>query len=195
MTGAAGRPERVDASASTRDHLLQAVIDIAGEQGKQGVTHRSVAARADVTHGLVRHYFGTREAMLAEALENAISTDLSEVRLATDRVEEFGDGLIDAPDDTWTRRVLQYEVVLDAIRGSGDRELALRLYERYEREIEETLRHLGIADPDGSWRLLLFAALDGLALQHGLMRDSARTAAALDHLHALLATLAERSAD
>jgi AcrR family transcriptional regulator len=53
---------------STRDRLLEAVIQIAGREGPHVVTHRSVAARAQVTHGLVRHYFGTRQALLEEAL-------------------------------------------------------------------------------------------------------------------------------
>lgn len=181
----------VDPPMTTRDHLLQAVIDIAGEQGRHAVTHRSVAARADVTHGLVRHYFGTRDAMIAQALERAMQTDISHVALSTGDVGTFGDGLVDTPEQTWKRRVLQFEVVLDAIRGTGDAALAASLYARYEGEIGQTFDQLGIDDPDGSWRVLVFAALDGLALQHGLFRDAARTESALSRLRALLASLAD----
>lgn len=57
--------------------LLAAVITIAGRQGQHAVTYRSVADEANVSHGLVRHYFGTRQAMIAEAFECAIGEDIA----------------------------------------------------------------------------------------------------------------------
>ncbi|MFW3168764.1 TetR/AcrR family transcriptional regulator [Geodermatophilus sp. CPCC 206100] len=178
---------------STREQLLHAVIAIAGEEGQHAVTHRSVAARAQVTHGLVRHYFGTRQAMLEEALERAITEDISEVRLSTDRLESFAEGLTDTED--WSHRVLQYDVVLNAIRGIGDRALATGLYDRYLSAIGQTLDSLGIEDEDGAKVTLLFAALDGLVLQHALFRSTERTEAALRLLRQLLGQLAAAGRD
>jgi AcrR family transcriptional regulator len=174
---------------TTREQLLRAVIAIAGEQGLSHVTYRSVAARANVAHGLVRHYFGTRQAMLDEALEKAMAEDISAVTLATGDPGAFGEGLFTIEDEAVGRRVLQFDVVLNAIRGVGDKRLAYRVYDRYLTEIMQTLDSLGIDDPDGSWADLIFVALDGLALQQALYRDSERTAAVLERLRAVLARL------
>lgn len=179
---------------STREQLLRAVIGIAGEQGLQFVTYRSVAARASVTHGLVRHYFGTRQAMITEALQLAMSEDISDVTLVTDTPGDFADGLVETSDDAWRRRVLQYDVVLSAIRGAGDAGPAREIYTRYLGEISQTLRSLRIDDPDGSWAALVFAALDGLVLQHALFRaDDRRTSGAIERLRELLAGLSAQA--
>lgn len=178
-----------DRALSTRDQLLRAVIGIAGEQGLSEVTYRSVAARATVTHGLVRHYFGTRQAMVDEALEQAVGDEISAVTLATGDPRAFAEGLLATDDEALRRRLLQYDVVLNAIRGTGDKELAFRLYDRYLKEISQTLDELSIADPDGSWAALLLVALDGLVLQQALHRDSERTQAALNCLRAVLSWL------
>jgi AcrR family transcriptional regulator len=190
QAGSAHRSGRVP---STREKLLEAVIQIAGREGPHVVTHRSVAARAEVTHGLVRHYFGTRQAMLEEALELAARADIDDVRLATDRADDFAEGLITTGDEGWPRRVLQFDIALSAIRGTTDPSLATRPYEQWIAEVGRTLRALDIDDPDGSWAALLFAAIDGLSIQDALGNAPERTEAALRHLRELLTMLAGRA--
>lgn len=177
---------------SARERLLRAVIAIAGEQGLSQVTYRSVAERANVAHGLVRHYFGTRQAMIDEALETAVGEDISAVRLATDDPGTFAEGIFTTDDEVVHRRALQFDVVLNAIRGIGDKQLAYRLYDRYLKEVTQTLDALGIDDPDDSWATLLFVALDGLVLQQALYRDPERTSAVLAHIRAVLSVLRTR---
>jgi AcrR family transcriptional regulator len=176
-------------TSSTRERLLRAVIDIAGRHGVHTVTHRSVAARADVSHGLVRHYFGTRQAMLAEALQLAASEDINDVRLVTDTPDTFAEGLATPKGDVWPRRALQYEVLLSGIRGTVDVALVRESYDGYRSEIGKTLSALGIPDPDGSWGAVFLALLDGLVLQHGLFESVARTEASVDRLRDLLRLL------
>jgi len=53
----------------------------------------------NVTHGLVRHYFGTRQAMLDEALEQAIDEDITALTLATAHPEAFADGVFTTEDE------------------------------------------------------------------------------------------------
>ena len=53
----------------------------------------------NVTHGLVRHYFGTRQAMLDEALEQAIDEDITALTLATAHPEAFADGAFTTEDE------------------------------------------------------------------------------------------------
>jgi AcrR family transcriptional regulator len=179
-----------DGAPSTREQLLRAAIEIAGEQGRHMVTHRSVAARANVAHGLVRHYFGNREDLLSEAVKTAINEDIDHVRLVTDDPNEFGAGLTTL-DENWPRQVLQFEAMLNAVRGNrADEAATAALYERYLGEIRRTLESLGIDDPDGAWADFFLAALDGLVLQHTFFRSQERTAATLTRLREVLDRLA-----
>jgi TetR/AcrR family transcriptional regulator, transcriptional repressor of bet genes len=57
---------RAGEEARRRD-LLAAASALVAEAGPQGATVRAIAARAGVTPGLIRHYFGSKEALLAEA--------------------------------------------------------------------------------------------------------------------------------
>lgn len=57
---------RAGEEARRRD-LLAAALDMVAEAGPDRATVRGIAARAGVTPGLIRHYFGTKEALLAEA--------------------------------------------------------------------------------------------------------------------------------
>jgi AcrR family transcriptional regulator len=194
VTSSPPRPDATGAASSTRERLLRAVIDIAGQEGVHLVTHRSVAARADVTHGLVRHYFGTRQAMLAEALALAAREDIDDVRLGTDDAGTFAEGLASPNDQVWPRRALQFELALSGIRGTVDVGLARESYEGYLAEIGKTLRALGVEDPDGSWGAVFFAALDGLVLQHALFDRPERTEVALGRLRELLRMLSAHGA-
>jgi len=54
---------------ATRERLLRAGLAIARRAGLRAVTVRGVAARADANLGSFVHYFGTRDAFIAELLE------------------------------------------------------------------------------------------------------------------------------
>src|SRR3954462_2722028 len=54
-----------------RGALLKAAIRVGAHRGLRGLTLRSVAAEAGVSHGLVRHHFGSRQQLVDEALEHA----------------------------------------------------------------------------------------------------------------------------
>jgi DNA-binding transcriptional regulator YbjK len=43
-----------------REALLAALVRVAGRDGLDAVTHRSVAAEAGVTHGLATYHFASR---------------------------------------------------------------------------------------------------------------------------------------
>lgn len=187
-------PEPERDTVSTRDRLLNAVIEIAGQEGQHMVTYRSVAARASVAHGLVRHYFGTREAMLAEAMRLAAEQDMATVSLATDEIDGFARHVVDMLDGGVDRQMLQFDLTINAIRGVGDKQVAVDVYDHYIGEVAKTLRAVGIEDGGGEWATLILAALDGLVLQHALYDSPARTEAVLDRVRELLRLLADRPA-
>ena len=73
MSTAITRPPRGDGRVA----LLEAAIRVGAQHGLRGLTIRSVAAEAGVSHGLVRHHFGSRQQLVDEALEHAARMSMS----------------------------------------------------------------------------------------------------------------------
>ncbi len=61
-----------------REALLRAAIKVVGDQGMSRLTYRGLAQEAGVSHGLIRHHFGTKEQLIEEALEYAIQQNLEQ---------------------------------------------------------------------------------------------------------------------
>lgn len=61
-----------------------------------------------------------------------------------------------------------------------------REYQHYISTVAHTLETIGVPDPDGMLAVVVFAALDGLALQHLIFGDSDRTEQALVALRRIL---------
>ena len=66
-----GRP-RGD-SEQTKAQIISAATQMFAEHGILAVTVRDIAKAAGVTHGLVHHYFGTKEQLVGEVLKSAIT--------------------------------------------------------------------------------------------------------------------------
>jgi AcrR family transcriptional regulator len=170
-----------------RQALLDATIRVARRDGLDGVTFRSVAREAGVTNGLIVHHFGTRAALMREALGHAalasIDTSVLEpaegdpVRIAS----RLSERVASAPEE----ELFQFQLVLEAIRGSDLLEDARATYDAYIDATAHALEHAGI-ERSPAFTRLVFAALDGLSLQQLLYGDPAATTAALEELYALL---------
>ncbi|MCQ0093757.1 TetR/AcrR family transcriptional regulator [Roseovarius sp. M141] len=52
-----------------RDAMIAAMLAVIAEEGIAAATTRAVAARAEVTPGLIRHYFDSKDALLSAAYE------------------------------------------------------------------------------------------------------------------------------
>ncbi|MBY6537928.1 TetR/AcrR family transcriptional regulator [Rhodococcus sp. BP-349] len=175
-----------DTDQSTRDRLLDAAIDIAGETGLQAVTYRAVAARVGMAHGLVRHHFGTREQLLVEAFRRAATQDSDQAGLAANSIDEFAAGLVETLNGSRRRQLLQYDETTQAVRGNLPIENVRGLYRRYTAQVGGTLHTAGVPDPDGSVSGLVFSALDGIVLQHMIFADDDRTSQLLEQLREVL---------
>jgi AcrR family transcriptional regulator len=176
---------------SSKDKLLDAAIQIAGREGLSAVTYRAVAARAGVTHGLVRHHFGTREQLLNEAFRQAAQQDSDGVRLRAGSIDEFASTFVQWFNASWERSVLQFDETTQAIRGAMPMDNIRQQYEGYIDKVRATFADVGVDDPDGRVAALVFAALDGLALQHLIYGEDLRTENVLDALRDILIRLAE----
>ena len=179
-------PEGTD--ADTRTRLLDAAIHVASTEGLDKVTYRSVAAQAGLSHSLVRFYFGTGTQMLAEALERADQLDAHESRLHSESIDQFGLDFVDVVSSERTRGMLQYDYLLRAVRGGVPLDRVQALYTFYLDEVGATLNNVGIND-DGSIAALIFAAIDGLVLQHAVYQSDERTDLVLDRIRDVLRLL------
>ena len=57
-----------------REALILATLDLIAEMGVRGATVREIAARANVTQGLIRHYFTSKDELVQAAYEHHMNT-------------------------------------------------------------------------------------------------------------------------
>lgn len=65
---AQGPPEGVRGEAAVKAALLDATADLLAAVGPTALSLREVARRAGVNHGQIHHYFGSKRALLVEAM-------------------------------------------------------------------------------------------------------------------------------
>jgi DNA-binding transcriptional regulator YbjK len=63
-----------------RDRVARAAIKVVAERGIEGLTHRAVAAEADVPLGSTTYHFANLDELLAAALETAAAENIAELR-------------------------------------------------------------------------------------------------------------------
>lgn len=173
-----------------RRALLAAAVRVCARRGLRHLTYRSVAAEAGVAHGLVAHHFGTRDALLEEALQFSLERGVASLSSAP------GSGDVDAlfvGVTAWFEQdtddaVFQYELALESRRRPELRPYVERLYTAYRRALAAELRACELPD-DPALVHLVFAALDGLVYQQVCLGETAATEAAIDRLRELLSRL------
>lgn len=79
----ARRPFRRQGEETRRTALIEATLACIAEGGPQAATVRAIALRAGVTQGLIRHYFATKEELIAAAHDHLMTglTDASAASL------------------------------------------------------------------------------------------------------------------
>ncbi len=73
LSGAGARSAPLDPSPTAREALLRSAIELFAERGPASVSVRDIAGRAGINQGLIYRHFGSKEALLAEALEHGVS--------------------------------------------------------------------------------------------------------------------------
>ncbi|MEW2486346.1 TetR family transcriptional regulator [Streptomyces sp. NPDC048411] len=174
-----------------REALLSAAVRVVARGGLRKLTYRAVAEEAGVTHGLVVHHFGSRDALIEEALTHAVRTSLSTSALepGTGKVTDFSTGLSEMVTADPDIQVFQYELLLESRRRP---ELLPPLRALYDEYFEATQRELTRILPGGAnpaLMRLVFAALDGLVLHQLVFDEPAVTDAAVEELRVLLRLL------
>ncbi|MDF2826966.1 MAG: TetR family transcriptional regulator [Mycobacterium sp.] len=150
-----------------REALLQAAVRVVADKGLRGMTFRAVADEAGVNNTLIAHHFGSRDKMLAAALEWSVDRSIAGADLS-----EYGsdaaafrtaliDNVLSEPDSA----AFQYEMILEARRRPELQPTVRELYRKYVAKLAAGRLRDGEPASDGL-NLALFAALDGLMLQY-----------------------------
>jgi TetR/AcrR family transcriptional regulator, regulator of biofilm formation and stress response len=125
-------------SSQRRDALLAAAVQVVGERGVAGTTHRAVTERAKVPLATVSYYFSSIDELIAEALTVFVKQRAEEMALPKDRAAEA------APADVaeWYaeqvmnlekgKRLAFYEVLLNAARTPELQEAARNALKSYQ---------------------------------------------------------------
>lgn len=169
-----------------REALCRALLRVVARDGFDGVTFRSVAAEAAVTHGLASYHFKTREAMIHEALSWAVARTIESSRLGASAtgIDGFAADVPQMLSESPEEAVFQFELLLRALRSPALLEDVRKSYDEYVDAVARSLDSFGI-EGDAIARLV-FAALDGLTLQQLLYGDQRRTEESIAALHRLL---------
>ncbi|TRO57207.1 TetR/AcrR family transcriptional regulator [Streptomyces sp. IB201691-2A2] len=191
------KPRRRMNYGEGREALLNAAVRVVAQGGLRRLTYRAVAQEAGTTHGLVVHHFGSRDALIEEALAHAIRTSLNTSALepGTGKVADFSVGVSDMVTADPDIQAFQYELLLESRRRP---ELLPHLRALYDEYFDASGRELARMLPDGAGRpltRLVFAALDGLVLHQLVFGEPETTDAAIEELRALLRLLVDAGHD
>ena len=171
-----------------KDALLRAAVGVVAAKGLRGLTYRSVAEAAGVNNSLVAHHFGSRDALIAAALDWATEQSISASRLreAAALGHSFTESLLELLLAEPELQVFQYEMILEARRRPELADAVSALYENYVSALADGLMASGLTRNVQVVARTLFASLDGLVLQYlaGVERDL--IAASLDEVHDVL---------
>ena len=175
-----------------RQALLAAAVHVVAVQGLRNLTYRAVAREANVTHGLVAHHFGSRDALLEAALQYSVENSVASIstRPGTGDLDAIFAGLIEMVVVNPDEQAFQYELILESRRRPELRPHVESLYGTYRQALREELAHGGI-DCDEAMAQLFIAAADGLIFQQITLDRPELNEAALAHLRRFLRSLAE----
>lgn len=192
QAGAATLDDMKDVS-SGRMALLRATIVVVGQGGLRALTYRAVAAEAGVSHGLVRHHFGTRDQLISEAMEYAIDESLrgSSMLEPSLTIPRFAAGIESLADRESAIQVFQYELLLESRRRPELQPNVERHYRAYREAIEHQLERFGISDP--LLAEVIWYALDGIVFKQ--LVSPGDVSGVVGRIRALLEQAAAPSAD
>lgn len=161
-------------SEERREQIIGATLRIVARKGFASVTLRDVAAEVGVVHGLIRHYFASRDELVAAAFDHAVSAELESEAAALadlDPIAALAAWLATTPEN-------HYLVWIDAWSEAPRNPALAAALTRHHRDCERILADLirravaaGAAssvEVDADSRMLT-ALADGVAVQHHAM--------------------------
>lgn len=174
-----------------RDALIDAAAQLIAEEGLRGVSHRAVAERAGVAHGLVRHHFTTLDSLVLEAVRRAgeESITLSLLEPGSGDLGELAAGLPDHVRAEPFKHAMSYELAREGLRRDDLGMVMRGIYDDYVAAVRRELERAGIHEDTDALARVVFAALDGLVLQQLIRGKPGELESGIVRLRELLALL------
>jgi DNA-binding transcriptional regulator YbjK len=114
------------------DRIATAALEVVKQNGLEGLTHRAVAAIAQVPLGSTTYHYKSLDDLLAAALTKAKATTDAEIDELSDRLEAcedlaagLTDYLYDLARSEMSRTIIEYQLYLAALRRPALRTLSL----------------------------------------------------------------------
>ncbi|MDH6198497.1 DNA-binding transcriptional regulator YbjK [Mycobacterium frederiksbergense] len=189
-----------------RSALIAATLRIIVRDGPGAVKHRTVAAEAGSTHGLVSYYFGGSEKLIRSALEDTAMRNVSWLESAQERLLAAADdatalaeALADIVDEQLTTdRAMGFcvlELHLAAGRDPELRPLIRSWGKAFVLASAPVLKRLGSQDPVQDTRLLA-QLINGMVLEQlSVPRPDFKERVLLPNLKRLMSAIAADSAN
>ncbi len=166
------------AVSDRREALLIAAVYVIARRGIDGARYQDVAEEAGVSIGTLQHYFGTRRAMIVEAIARSVAIGSG---LAIDRFNDFTDpwerlqAIINWATDGLEGREDEWKVWLEGLaaapRDPEVEQAVVAAYATWQGPVTQAIadgaasgRFRPIIEPDEAAAIIL-AAVDGIALQ------------------------------
>lgn len=140
-----------------RQRIIDAAMRVVGAKGIAGLSHRSVAAEADVPLGSTTYHFATLDDLLVAALRQANAAYAPTVPAGEDLAEALARLLGEMLSADRARVELEYELYLAALRRPALRPVAAEWCEAVSAALS--------ARTDPATARALVAVMDGISLQ------------------------------
>jgi AcrR family transcriptional regulator len=199
----------VEASVRSKQ-LVAAAQRVLIRDGVGRLTMRAVAAEAGVLLGTVTYVFKSKEVLLRAVIEDVIAgiAEVLKSSLATATGRGLEHAIREGVQQFWTTlvegqeglQIIQYELVVYALRTPGLESMARWQYDRYARIVaawcQEAASNAGetCAVPFDTLARVLVAAVDGVILQYVCDPDVTRSREDLQAVIEMLVSLAAPAA-
>jgi TetR/AcrR family transcriptional regulator, regulator of biofilm formation and stress response len=165
------------AAQPRREALVEAALRVLLRDGPRGLSHRAVAAEADLPLAATTYYFASKEELLEEALQRIAGSEATRLAGLADALAESD--LRTAAGALGARALLaehagmlvKFEIYLEAARRPALRRPCAAWIGSFRALAEAVLRAGGVEDADREARLLV-AAIDGLMVQNLATSDA-----------------------
>lgn len=180
------RPPK-SAHGEGRTALMLAAIRVVARDGLRKLTYRAVAEEAGLTHGLVRHHFGSIDSLILEALTYCTDVSLANIDIdpPSGEVEDFLRGLFGFLRSDGETQVFQYVVMLESRQKPALQEAVAQMLVRYKQVVQDALTRMGITADTGTVEMV-YATLEGVVLQESVRGHFDGVDSAIAKLRAVL---------
>lgn len=165
---------RAESSRRTRESIIAATVHITAREGVAAISHRRVAAEADVALSSTTWHFATKADILEAALRWTADREVERIGAIADHLagtdfdlsawaDELGDWLLEQVTTEREVAVALYRLQVELLGSPSALEVHREWGERLLAVGERVLEHSPTATPEVDVRLIV-AALDGLRM-------------------------------